>query len=457
MSVTTGTFPGVRIVDMPDLGAVTDTSSMVGERAGSGRFAATALRDYVVAASAYPLPVTLFGARGDGVTDDAPAIQAAINAAVARGVFAIYLPSAPVYYLLGSALNLTNLARFTIFGDGCYALSARITPRGSTLAGNTGGGGCIIDATGTSGLVLRNLNLASIGLSNPSTVGLILGNSSTNTNGGSSNHLDNISILLPSTGSSVPLYGVNVNLLTMVKVNTFGDYGFYITNANDLGITRPYGVAGTPINSDGAASLGCFLAGYGTQAPFVLVNCSAHNHDQLYIVNVNASPSFAGHVQAMLLNNCTDVSVKVEIDYFPSAVVQLGAWLNVKLSGLIYAQPSPLAIGVPAVMALEGTSLTDVNMDIRVLSAAPAGTYYYGSAALSSTEISMVGCTFIFDSTVVQNALYLNVTSAVATPIFNCRLNGDSDAAGVALFVNGSAMPASAYRLWVNGLRIGTA
>ena len=46
MSVTTGTFPGVRIVDMPDLGAVTDTSSMVGERAGSGRFAATALRAY---------------------------------------------------------------------------------------------------------------------------------------------------------------------------------------------------------------------------------------------------------------------------------------------------------------------------------------------------------------------------------------------------------------------------
>ena len=46
MSVTTGTFPGVRIVDMPDLGAVTDTSSVVAERAGSGRFAATQLRSY---------------------------------------------------------------------------------------------------------------------------------------------------------------------------------------------------------------------------------------------------------------------------------------------------------------------------------------------------------------------------------------------------------------------------
>ena len=44
---TTTTYTGVRIVDMPDLGAVTDDSSVVGEHAGSGRFAATALRTYV--------------------------------------------------------------------------------------------------------------------------------------------------------------------------------------------------------------------------------------------------------------------------------------------------------------------------------------------------------------------------------------------------------------------------
>ena len=58
MSTTTGTFPGVRIVDMPDLGAVTDTSSLVGEHAGSGRFGATAFRNYnnrlTIAATAPP-------------------------------------------------------------------------------------------------------------------------------------------------------------------------------------------------------------------------------------------------------------------------------------------------------------------------------------------------------------------------------------------------------------------
>ena len=44
MSTTIG---GIPIIAMPDLGAVNDTSSFVGERAGSGRFAATALRGYV--------------------------------------------------------------------------------------------------------------------------------------------------------------------------------------------------------------------------------------------------------------------------------------------------------------------------------------------------------------------------------------------------------------------------
>jgi archaellin len=47
MSVTTGTFPGVRIADMPNLGVITDNSWFVGEHAGSGLFSAPAFRDYI--------------------------------------------------------------------------------------------------------------------------------------------------------------------------------------------------------------------------------------------------------------------------------------------------------------------------------------------------------------------------------------------------------------------------
>ena len=83
MSVTTGTFPGVRIVDMPDLGAFNDSSSVVGERAGSGRFNAIALRNYI--GQPATINVRQFGAVGDGVADDTFAIQAAIDSLSAYG------------------------------------------------------------------------------------------------------------------------------------------------------------------------------------------------------------------------------------------------------------------------------------------------------------------------------------------------------------------------------------
>ena len=93
MSTTIG---GVRIVDMPDLGAVNNASSLVGERAGSGRFSATALRAYVS-------PSTVYGAVGDGVADDTAAIQAAIDSLAAYGG-SIFLP--PGVYRISTALKM---------------------------------------------------------------------------------------------------------------------------------------------------------------------------------------------------------------------------------------------------------------------------------------------------------------------------------------------------------------
>ena len=84
MSVTTGTFPGVRIVDMPDLGAVNDSSSVVGERAGSGRFSAPQLRSYITAGLPWT-NVRDYGAKGDGATDDTAAFNAALASIAAAG------------------------------------------------------------------------------------------------------------------------------------------------------------------------------------------------------------------------------------------------------------------------------------------------------------------------------------------------------------------------------------
>ena len=61
----------IRIVDMPDLGAFTSTSSIVGERAGSGRFSAGSLGSYFlpIAGGAVTGPVSFAGATDFYATD----------------------------------------------------------------------------------------------------------------------------------------------------------------------------------------------------------------------------------------------------------------------------------------------------------------------------------------------------------------------------------------------------
>ena len=116
MSVTTGTFPGVRIVDMPDLGAVNDASSVVGERAGSGRFGALALRSYVGSYITAGLPwinVRDWGAKGDGATDDTASIQAAYNSAPAGGAFVIFPQGV---YIISAAIVVP---RSNVVTEGC--------------------------------------------------------------------------------------------------------------------------------------------------------------------------------------------------------------------------------------------------------------------------------------------------------------------------------------------------
>ena len=124
--MSTTVFPGVRIVDMPDLGVVTDTSSVVGEHAGSGRFSATQLRSYnnMVVATGSTVPrsnadrwstianVLDYGAIGDGVADDTAAIQAAVTTGKR-----VYMPRPSVAYRVTNAINCTTHGQL-IEGDG---------------------------------------------------------------------------------------------------------------------------------------------------------------------------------------------------------------------------------------------------------------------------------------------------------------------------------------------------
>ena len=130
MSVTTGTFPGVRIVDMPDLGAVNDASSVVGERAGSGRFGALALRSYVSNYIAAGLPWVSVPPSG---ADDTATLKAAINGVGSRGGVVMLGPGV---YTLSSTLVLPSFV--TLHGAGIGVTILRATGANFDLIQTTG-------------------------------------------------------------------------------------------------------------------------------------------------------------------------------------------------------------------------------------------------------------------------------------------------------------------------------
>lgn len=72
-----------------------------------------------------PISVMDFGATGDGTTDDAAAIQAAVDS-LAGGGGTIFFPKPDSCYIIGTAINLSNVQNLTLVGVG----GAEFNPQG---------------------------------------------------------------------------------------------------------------------------------------------------------------------------------------------------------------------------------------------------------------------------------------------------------------------------------------
>jgi Pectate lyase superfamily protein len=90
---------------------------------------------------------TVFGAKGDGVTDDTAALQAALNS-IANSHYVLWIPSGN--YLISKPLTITSVSNVTILGE---------DPRTTTISWGGAQGGTMLTLDGCNGINIGRLTL----------------------------------------------------------------------------------------------------------------------------------------------------------------------------------------------------------------------------------------------------------------------------------------------------------
>jgi hypothetical protein len=395
-----------------------------------------------------------YGAKGDGVTDDSAAFQAAINAGVVR------IPYSACGYMIRSPLNATNRDRLTIEGVGMagpqWGLAYLIPVSGSTILAGTSG--YLLDITGSNNVTLRNFNISSLGISGPSTIGIIGGSGNRGgigAPGGSGLQFENICVAIANFGVSIPIYLNNVNLSTFKSVATVGKYGLSICANNPLGASPPYDSFGTITKSCGNTVIGGLFLGYGDQPVLFLESANDTTVIQTYTVyaaGAAGKSSYSGCGYAVRIDNCFDCDIKIENDFFPYLFLMNGDNRAIRMSG-ISCPGGNLQAGAPVIGFFNGTSVAD--SEFKILPVGYSGSnYLYATTGGAATMGKLRNCEFLFDSGQTPNFAYLNMVPG--STFMDLRFHGDSDTLGIAMLLNGSAAPVSAQRYFVNGRAMGT-
>jgi hypothetical protein len=412
-----------------------------------------------------------YGAKGDGATDDSAAIQSAVNAALANGGL-LFVPQTATGYKVSTCINLTNLTQpLTILGAAMNAPTfgqGVVPPQiGSILLGNTGTGKPVFDCCGSNNVLFRNININSIGQSTPSTIGILAGTSATSpvfaTPGGANIGLENVAIYMPNVSNSIPMAFVGgAGLSHFHNVSTLGGYGLYFSTNNTLGIASPYVTIGAAAGVDGVSTVSCALLGYGTAPVLYIESCSCHEHVQLYVCNINSGPSYSGQPYPIYMNNVYDIRVKVEADYWPSLFTSYAGMELVNIEGIVFPNTTPTPSSVPVVGLFNSGAIMNCAFNVQpVTGVLPNTNYHYTSiGGTSPTLTTLNNVKMLYTTTTSTNVLYANCSNSLSVPFFNIQLSGNGDetiGGPISMFVNGSAASTSQYRIFVNGIKFGSA
>jgi hypothetical protein len=389
----------------------------------------------------------------------------AFQTAIATGN--VIIPYSAAGYMIRTCLNATNLQSLFIRGAGnvmpiegtAYAMPAA----GTTLLGGTGG--AVIDITGSNSVTIADLNISSLGVATtPSTIGII-GGTSTGTGsgapGGAGYVLENVTVAMAYVGVALPIYFNNANLCRFMNVSTIGKHGIALVSSNPLGISPVYTAWGAAIGSDSNYGSGCYLVGYGESAVLWLEGSYDIQFNETYLTYAAASSgkvTYSGSGYALRVSGCSNCSLKVSNDYFPYLFIFEGICDKIDVDGLTMSgtgtgQPGG---GQPAIGAFLGTIVKQCRFRVTPFGPYTNAPFHYNTIG-SPIMASFANCEFIFDTGGCANVISFNMTAAAPVPIFNCRINGNTDSAPITLQVTGVAATNAQLRYFLNGLRVGTA
>jgi hypothetical protein len=227
-----------------------------------------------------------YGAKGDGVTDDAAAIQAAYNYIASIGGGTVYIPSTKEGYKINTAINCTNgFYAVDFVGAGSSSIpNARPNndALGTTIWLNTGTVG--FDLTGCATIGFRSLTLDTFHttkVTNPARVGILSGRTAAQPN--SFNHkFTDLTVFMKTTGSatspSIALYASNVELMTCLNCWFHGDIATVLTNIGLYNVASPFvSIVNTAVSATDNVFLSCKFISISGVGPALRIEQTVNN------------------------------------------------------------------------------------------------------------------------------------------------------------------------------------